>query len=254
MLLMLRDITQAYTQSKTKLNRLVLAHLPLELKRKYPKGTVLHVVQPLYGLAELGMHWFATYLKHHRDELDIETSSFNSCLLITKDGTDFSIVGMQTNDTLNVGTYGFMGKEEEKLQKAKFKTKPRTVLKTGLSDDFNGCHVKQIDCKNCGLRFCELDLKTAKLFIFVDKSFANNQDLSSQISYVIVLSNESNNNSTESTLTGNIIHYVLASKIYSMVSSFNIGYVLNHTLRTITLRLRLPKILLVLYTDSYSLY
>ena len=41
-----------------------------------------------------------------------------------------------------------------------------------------------------GLHFIPLDLSTAKLFIFVDGSFANNSDLSSQIGYVVVLGNE----------------------------------------------------------------
>ena len=54
MKIMLRDITQAYTQSKTELNRTVIFHLPAELKKRYPEGTVLRVVKPLYGLAEAG--------------------------------------------------------------------------------------------------------------------------------------------------------------------------------------------------------
>jgi hypothetical protein len=99
----------------------------------------------LYGLAEAGMHWFAIYSKHHKDKLDIETLAFDPCLLITKDGTDFGIVGMQTDDTLNVGTQGFIDKEEDKLQQAKMKAKPRTILNAGSSSDFNGCHVNVTD-------------------------------------------------------------------------------------------------------------
>ena len=52
MKIMLRDITQAYTQSKTEMNRIVIYHLPAELKKRYPEGTVLCVVKPLYGLAK----------------------------------------------------------------------------------------------------------------------------------------------------------------------------------------------------------
>ena len=43
MQVMHRDITQAYTQSKTELNRTVLAYLPLELKEKYPECQKQHV-------------------------------------------------------------------------------------------------------------------------------------------------------------------------------------------------------------------
>jgi hypothetical protein len=57
-----------------------------------------------------------------------------------------------------------------------------------------------------------------------------------------------------STKCKRVIQSVLASKIYSMVNSFNIGIAIATTLRIITERLRLPTIPLVIYTDSYSLY
>jgi hypothetical protein len=44
-----------------------------------------------------------------------------------------------------------------------------------------------------------------KLFAFVDASFANNKDISSQIGYVIVLGNKVANNASF-TIRGNIIH------------------------------------------------
>lgn len=50
---------------------------------------------------------------------------------------------------------------------------------------------RQIDNKNRGLRCIGLDLHAAKLFVFVDASFASNRDLSSHMGYVIVLANES---------------------------------------------------------------
>jgi len=53
---MLRDITQAYTQSVTGLTRVVYIRLPVELKDRYPEGTILKVMKPLYGLAEAGAH------------------------------------------------------------------------------------------------------------------------------------------------------------------------------------------------------
>ena len=54
MKIMLRDITQAYIQSKTELNRIVICPLSTKLKKRYPEGTVLRVVKPLYSLAEAG--------------------------------------------------------------------------------------------------------------------------------------------------------------------------------------------------------
>ncbi|KAM4067968.1 hypothetical protein HRG_009718 [Hirsutella rhossiliensis] len=100
-ILELRDISQAYTHSTTGLARLVLTYLPIELQDKYPKGTIIRIVRPLYGIAEAGLHWFATYHKHHREQLRMSTSTFDPCLLITNTDPNqaFGIVGMQTDDT-----------------------------------------------------------------------------------------------------------------------------------------------------------
>ena len=143
MTLSLRDITQAYTHSETTLDRLVLAKLPVELKEKYPEGTIMRVIKPLYGIAESGVHWWTTYQNHHRDLLGMTTSSFDPCLLITnqtgKDG--FGIVGMQTDDTLILSTATFSAKEEKKLEQAKFRAKPKTILTEGTPFDFNGARL-----------------------------------------------------------------------------------------------------------------
>ncbi len=85
---MLRDITQVYTQSKTEFNRIVICYLPAELKKRYPEDTILFIVKPLYSLAEAGNHWFAIYLDHYKEKLEIEMSFYNVCLLITKDRSE----------------------------------------------------------------------------------------------------------------------------------------------------------------------
>ncbi|KAF6806221.1 hypothetical protein CMUS01_14421, partial [Colletotrichum musicola] len=66
----------------------------------------------------------------------------------------------------------------------------------------------QMDSLDRGLHFIPLDLATAKLFVFVDGSFANNSDLTSQLGFVIVLANEDldDDNSTF-TIHGIIIHF-----------------------------------------------
>ncbi|EDU44293.1 hypothetical protein PTRG_11243 [Pyrenophora tritici-repentis Pt-1C-BFP] len=100
--------------------------------------------------------------------------------------------------------------------------------------------------------------------VFVDGSFANNKDLSSQLGFVLMLVNESIDANTF-TIQGNIIHYsstkckrvtrsVLASEIYGMVNGFDIGIAIATTLRIVTERLRIPEVPLVVCTDSYSLY
>ena len=58
-----------------------------------------------------------------------------------------------------------------------------------------------------GLNYILLELSTAKLFIFIDDSFANNKDLSSQIGYEIILVNKlTNNEESAFIITGNIIY------------------------------------------------
>ena len=258
-------------------------------------------------------------------------------------GNAFGIVGMQTDDTLMLGTTEFSSLEEKKIQKAQFRSKPKAALTQEVQLDFNGCtltmddssepalslrqkgqggkirlvDIKSHDCAqqyieqrargayiastcqpeasfdlsvaaqaqqpsdedikalnkrlkwqmenlNRGLRYVTVNLMEAKLMVFVDGSFANNKDLSSQLGFVLMLVNESADTNTF-TIRGNVIHYsstkckrvtrsVLASEIYGMVNGFDIGIAIATTLRIITERLGLPAITLVICTDSYSLY
>lgn len=43
-----------------------------------------------------------------------------------------------------------------------------------------------------GLRFIKLDLSSEKLYVFVDASFANKKDFSSQYGFFIIVANEKN--------------------------------------------------------------
>ena len=136
----LRDITQAYPQAQTELARTILAELPAELKTKYPEGTIIHVIKPLYGIAEAGVHWFTTYQGHHIRELGMSTSTYDPCLLVTTgNGDDFGIVGIQTDDTLMIATSKFSALETKKLEEAAFRSKPKTTLSPDTPLEFNGC-------------------------------------------------------------------------------------------------------------------
>lgn len=75
---MLRDITQAYTQSKTDFNCIVIYYLPIKLKKRYLKGTILLIIKPLYDLAEAKNHWFAIYLDYYKDKLGMEISFYDT--------------------------------------------------------------------------------------------------------------------------------------------------------------------------------
>jgi hypothetical protein len=64
----------------------------------------------------------------------------------------------------------------------------------------------QLDNIERGIRYIPLDLHRTKLFVFVDGSFANNKDLSSQLGYKIMLANESYDDDNSFTIRGNLIH------------------------------------------------
>jgi len=115
-----------------------------------------------------------------------------------------------------------------------------------------------------GIRYIPLDLHRTKLFVFVDGSFANNKDLSSQIGYEIILANESYEDNTF-TIKGNMMHWsstkskrvtrsVLASEIYGMVGGVDIAIAINATMKMITKQLDYPPPPIIVCTDSYSLY
>jgi hypothetical protein len=122
-----------------------------------------------------------------------------------------------------------------------------------------------------GLSYPSIDITKAGLYVYVDASFANNKDLSSQIGYLIVLANEEPHNAAFK-MRGSIVHWsstkckrvtrsVLASEIYAMTAGFDMGYsmmsTINDIVRTLNKQhaeLKIPAIPLILLTDSYSLY
>uniref|UniRef100_A0A093UYI9 Transposon Ty1-NL2 Gag-Pol polyprotein n=1 Tax=Talaromyces marneffei PM1 TaxID=1077442 RepID=A0A093UYI9_TALMA len=81
----IRDITQAYIQSTTKLNRDFYIRITPDLAEYFPGATFLKVVRPLYGIPEAGNHWFRTYHNHHTEKLNMETSTYDPCLLHCSD-------------------------------------------------------------------------------------------------------------------------------------------------------------------------
>lgn len=62
-----RHITQVYIQSRSAFERIVFIKAPTEMD--LPPDTIPHVVKPLYGIPEAGLHWYLAYLSHHIDEL-----------------------------------------------------------------------------------------------------------------------------------------------------------------------------------------
>src|SRR5450432_4009543 len=140
--LYLRDISQAYVQSTTNLNREFYVRPPREMAEELGIGSdnVLKVLKPLYGVPEAGNHWFKTYHTHHVKELGMEQSTYDLCLLHCKE--PFGLVGLQTDDTLFLVDSAFVMRESDGLAKAQFAAKEREQLTAIIPIKFNGGIIK----------------------------------------------------------------------------------------------------------------
>jgi hypothetical protein len=131
----LRDIVQAYTQAASELIRIFYMKAPTEMG--LPPGFVLRILKPLYGIPEAGNHWFKTYLDHHMEKLKMNQSTYDTCLLYTREN-GIGFVGIQVDDTLIVANDEFAEQEDIRLKEAGLQAKERTKLEVGRPIEFNG--------------------------------------------------------------------------------------------------------------------
>ena len=132
-----RDITQAYIQSHTDLERDVYIRAPKELGLQ--PGFVLKVVRPLYGIPESGLHWYLTYLSHHLETLGMHRATADPCVLIKRSNNEIEgLILLQVDDSLGFCTPNFM--EDEERASTVFRCKPRTPIST-KPISFNGIYI-----------------------------------------------------------------------------------------------------------------
>lgn len=143
-----RDVSQAYVQSETTLQRPVFVKPPTILK--FPDDVLFKVNRPLYGLPEAGNHWFHTYHRYHTQDLQLRPSIYDPCLLYTKgfmairpgkESTARGLACIQTDDTVYVGNAKFF--EIENKLKERFDSKEIEVLSHNHEIKFNGAIVRQ---------------------------------------------------------------------------------------------------------------
>ncbi|POS88265.1 hypothetical protein EPUL_000613 [Erysiphe pulchra] len=141
--LYLRDITQAYVQSRTQLIRDFYIKPSIELGLK--KDTLLKVVKPLYGIPEAGNHWFNAYHKLHKEGLNMSPSTYDHCLLYKTNPINIlvGITGMQTNDTLTSATDKFAALEQKTITAATIMSKPVQMLSKETLLIFNGAVLQE---------------------------------------------------------------------------------------------------------------
>eukprot|EP00171_Calliarthron_tuberculosum_P022600 IDg22600t1 len=130
-----RDVIRAFLRSKTKLRRPIYMRAPKEMRLK--SGQIIKVLRPLYGMPESPIHWYKTYLDHHREEMQMKQTSLDPCLLFKHDvsGNLAGILGLQVDDTVFAGTKEFVKEEDSASQR--FPNKGRQTA-AGRELRFNG--------------------------------------------------------------------------------------------------------------------
>ncbi|TQN63587.1 hypothetical protein CSHISOI_11828, partial [Colletotrichum shisoi] len=114
-----------------------------------------------------------------------------------------------------------------------------------------------IDYIDYSLTFLPINLPSVKIFVFVNRSFTNNVNLTLQLRFIIILANKKliNNigNTDTCTIRGNVVYFlltklkrvtqsVLTLEVYSIVIGADIAYAISTTLYIITNYLNLPLI------------
>ena len=135
------------------------------------------------------------------------------------------------------------------------------ILSQVTPSTFDEMHVKKLNAmirhihstRDLSLRHSPLDENSLHVVGFADSSFSNNQDLSSQLGIIVVL--------TDATGTANVLHYnsykskrvvrsVLGGETYAFADVFDVAYSIRHDLRKILQK----DVKLTLLTDSMSLF
>ena len=135
----IRDISQAYVQSESSLERSIYLYPPPEMG--LGEEEVLLVKKPLYGIPESGLHWFLTYHTHHVERLGMMATKGDVCVLYKRgETTPKGLVALQVDDSYGHGEEKFL--QEEETHSKRFQCKPRTLLTPGKPAPFNGTTIR----------------------------------------------------------------------------------------------------------------
>jgi hypothetical protein len=165
----LRDITQAYTQSKSEVQRRIVCEAPPELG--LPEDCVLVVIRPLYGIPEAALHWFITYGDFYKNDLRMVPTGLDACLFHRKGERQQSteqfgkcqilpdgLVALQVDDSFISGSPAFLREELQKV--AQFQCKEAMdIVEGGETVTFNGAELKLQD----GVFFMSMDAKCSAI-------------------------------------------------------------------------------------------
>ena len=123
------DVTQAYLQSSSDLMREVYIKPGKEFNLR--PNEILKLLRPLYGLADSGDYWGATFSKHITEDLGMRSCVGDSAMFYrSEDGELVGLTATYVDDALQAGTPEFL--ELVKATERKFECKPREYDSTSF--------------------------------------------------------------------------------------------------------------------------
>lgn len=114
------DISQAYTQSETKINWNIFVKPPASLNLL--PGKLLQISTVLYVITEAGLYWFVKYAERQETSLGMTSTIHDQCFMYTprcpwNSKPRRGITCIQTDDTENAGSEEFIAADEKESVK-----------------------------------------------------------------------------------------------------------------------------------------
>lgn len=134
-----RDISQAYVQSESFLERKCFLHPPVEVKQG--DNDIILAQKPLSGIPESVLDWSLTYQTYHKDALGMKATRVDQCVLYRRKESQLDdVTALQVDDSYKYGSYEFLEFEQRMCW---FKSKPRKLLESEKDGVFNGVHISK---------------------------------------------------------------------------------------------------------------
>lgn len=116
------DMTLAYIQGAERILRKV--YLKGKPEFQLAPNQLLEILRPLYGLADSGDYWHATFLRHLKQDLEMRPSACDLSLFFKQlNGSLQGLVATHVDDTLSAGNSGF--EKYTQITAKRFDAKPR---------------------------------------------------------------------------------------------------------------------------------
>ncbi|CDF36767.1 unnamed protein product [Chondrus crispus] len=267
------DVRQAYLQSEEKLTRKVFL-LPKRADLKYfglCEEDILELLKPIYGMTDAGDYWGVTVDRHVKRDLGLIWDNFEffgTSIQTHADGS-FSVTQEAYTKKLKHipmdasferfrsyrSVLAWIGYTRPDALCAINKAAQVTEKTFGIEKlkSFN-CTVKHLKGTHSRcLNFYPLQKDSLHMRVYTDASFAGNDDLSSQLGFIILLCDTSDRAHIleySSRKSKRVVRSILGGDVYAFASGFDRAFILRHDLETI-FGMKIP---LHMLTDSLQMF